>query len=341
MWELLAAIFGSASIATRVAADKASQRDAAREFESEQEKLKLFREFVTNERTVSAVNALMYAEDSIEVVAKELAEVFALLPELKGKELLWAKSNHRPPASNWFFVEFVLCVKRGCVPLTQQFHFSVSPYYIGNEVTGRPKYISMSESSCHAFAKWVTKTLGAYGNNVRLEYRSEHGHSKFVWTAEPESVSELDADAVCRDNWSEMVTNIALELSIKSKLETDAGLSEAQGELRRILSDLPNDIRVNNGMRHIYLTILMAKHGKVPMEDCCRPFCRYGLREPVEQCTSITLARHDEMKVYEWLETTLRENGMPEAELVYQPGSFAHGFSWKPFASVEGAKRFW
>lgn len=341
MWELLVSLFGGASIATKVITDKAEQKVAARRFEDEQTKLNRFRESVTNERTVKAVNDLMYSDNSVDAVAKELSEVFRILPELRGKEALWIKSNHRPPASNWYFVELVLCIKRGCVPITKQFSFDISPYYIGNNAGGRPQYVSMSESSCNAFANWATRTLQVYGNSVTLEYRPSQIPNRFVWvSATPGEIAPKVTEQE-QDTWTDRVTDMSFEISIKSKLQTADGKQEAEEELRTILQELPEITEVSNGLNHIYLVLLMAKHGKIPMEDACRPFCRYGFREPIEKCTGKKCTNRDILAVHKWLETTLRANGVPDAELIYHQGKFAHGFSWMPFASGENAKRLW
>ena len=185
MWELLGAIFGGAFILSKIVSDKASQQSARQNFEKEQYFLTRFRNSVTNERMVQAVKYYMSREDAKEQVAKELRELFLLIPELKGLEKYWNYSNHRPPASNWDFVELILCINRGCVPLTKQFAFAVSPYYIGNNAVGTPRYVAMSEASRAEFADWVVRKLETYGVVVDLKYDAKRGYREFVWRIEP------------------------------------------------------------------------------------------------------------------------------------------------------------
>ena len=339
MWELLAALFGGASIASKVASNKASQRLAAQRFENEQQKLKLFRESVTNERTVRAVNDYMSMDGSKEKVATELRELFLLLPELKGREQYWICSNHRPPASNWYFVELILCINRGCVPITKQFEFSISPYYIGNDASGAPRYISLSSRSLKRLADWITKKLHIYGVNINLKYKLIGGIEKFVWSTEMEEEREQEL-ADDRNDWTNSVTDMSMELSIKLSLESAEKQKEAMEVLRTIIPYLQTPDVVNDGLKRIYLAVLLAQFGKLSMEDCCRPLCRYGIREPIRQCMGIDIGDKGEIEIYKWLETTLSNCGVKNASIVFQSGKFAHGFSWEQFAT-DSYEKLW
>lgn len=181
MWELIVALLGGAWIATKVASDKAAIKSADKKFEDEQQRLKLFRESVTNEQTVSAVNDYMCMDGSRDKIAEELHELFQLVPELNGLEQYWICSNHRPPAGNWFFIELILCVKRGCVPLTKQFRFTINPYYIGQNLNGTPKYVAISNDSNQIIADWIVKKLQSYGVNIGLRYETPGWINQFVW----------------------------------------------------------------------------------------------------------------------------------------------------------------
>lgn len=339
MWELLAALFGGASIASKVASDKASQKLATQRFENEQQKLKIFRDSVTNERTVKAVNDYMGMEGSKEKVAYELRELFTLIPELKGREQCWLCSNHKPPASNWYFVELILCVNRGCVPTTKQFEFSISPYYIGNDSIGAPRYIGLSSKSRKTLANWITKKLQVYGVNINLISRTTGGIEKFVWSIEMDEDNEQEL-ADNRDDWTNLVTDMSMELSVKMSLDSVEKQKEAMAILRTIIPDLPDPVSVNDGLKHIYTVVLMAQLGKLPMEDCCRPLCRYGVKEPIQQCMRIDIGDNDEIKILKWLEAALKSHGVQDASIVFQSGKFAHGFSWEPFAT-DNYEKLW
>lgn len=191
MWELLAALFGGAAIALRVASDKTSQKHATQRFENEQQKLRLFRESVTNNRAVNAVNDYMSTDGSHGRVEHELRELFMLIPELKGREHCWLYSNHRPPASNWSFVELILCASRGCIPVTKQFEFTINPYYIGNSVSGAPRYVSLSDESCEILARWIERRLQAHGTHISLNYLVSGGINKFVWSVDPREDDDI------------------------------------------------------------------------------------------------------------------------------------------------------
>ena len=187
MWEFIAALFGGAAIASKVASDKAALRESSRNFEENQKILSSFRESVTNENTVNAVNDYMCTVGNEEAIEEELRELFQIIPELIGMEEYWCYSNHNPPAGNWFFIELVLCVKRGCVPLADQFFFTVNPYYIGQNLNGTPKYIAISEESNKLIAKWITKKLSMYGINIALVYKTKGWINEFVWAPAEEN----------------------------------------------------------------------------------------------------------------------------------------------------------
>ena len=136
MWELFIALFGGAYLASKASSDKRRTRAAIKKIEDDQKKLEIFRKSVTNNEMVSYVNDYMCIDDSGEKIEEELKELFSLIPELNGMEKYWRCYNNSPPAGNWLFIELILCVNRGCVPLTKQFDFTVYPYYIGNNLNG-------------------------------------------------------------------------------------------------------------------------------------------------------------------------------------------------------------
>lgn len=181
MWELFAAIFGCVYLASKIQSDKSAQREAREAFDRERRQLDIFRRLVTDQQTVFAVNEYMRSGKSNDQIVSELRLLFDKIPELKGKENHWLSYNHKPPAGNWSFIELVLCINRRCVPITRQYGFQISPYYIGNSSSGVPMYISLSAESCAIFADWVTNKFQSYGINVVLTYNPSNSVYKFVW----------------------------------------------------------------------------------------------------------------------------------------------------------------
>ena len=184
MWELFIALFGGAYLASKASSDKRRTRAAIKKIEDDQKKLEIFRKSVTNNEMVSYVNDYMCMDDSGEKIEEELKELFSLIPELNGMEKYWRCYNNSPPAGNWLFIELILCINRGCVPLTKQFDFTVYPYYIGNHINGTPKYVAISEESCKVFAKWIVERLSIYGIKINLVYNKSGWINNLKWAYE-------------------------------------------------------------------------------------------------------------------------------------------------------------
>ena len=184
MWELFAALFGGIYLTSKLSSDKRNTRAAIKKTEDGIKKLEVFRQSVTNDEMVSYVNDYMCMDDSGEKIEEELKELFSLIPELNGMEKYWRCYNNSPPAGNWFFIELILCINRGCVPLTKQFNFMIHPYYIGNHLNGTPKYVALSGESCKVLAKWMAERLSLYGIKINLAYKKSGWVDNFVWTYE-------------------------------------------------------------------------------------------------------------------------------------------------------------
>lgn len=181
MWEFFLALFGGAHLVSKVSSDKKALQKVQETHERKVAALQRFRAAVSNEKKVKEVSELMWDDTKIDEVQQELGKIFANIPELRGMEKFWVSSNAKPPASNWNFIEIVLCINRGCVPYASQCFFSIVPYYIGNDSRGKPQYLYLSEAGILAFNRWASNRLRDFGIVIGLKADKNMSHGTVTW----------------------------------------------------------------------------------------------------------------------------------------------------------------
>ena len=181
MWEFFLALFGGAQLAGRISSDKKAMKKVQETHKHKMAVLDSFRTAVTKESKVKEVSDLMWDESKISAVQAELGKIFVNIPELRGAEKFWLSSNKKPPASNWKFVELLLCINRGCVPYHSQIFFSVVPYYIGNDSRGVPQYIRLSDTGMIAFSRWASQRLEDFGIVIGMDIGSDVCSRTVTW----------------------------------------------------------------------------------------------------------------------------------------------------------------
>lgn len=349
MWAIFIALFGGLYWAFKLGNDRAKSNEADRRITDWRERNDRWQSSVLDEELNAKTMAMVETEEGFQELKDKALKVLRQLPGLE-----YADIQGRISSAAKHTVRFIEMVNHGKLPHGDESWLSGSLWSCLD--------LEFSKKAKAEFVRWVEKTMQQHGqSDARLYYNIVGYDAEFEWEQHMDtfenatSVNDPNLENIIHGESAEVIENRnAPKIMAKQRKKSyDKWTAEVNGGEMQAFLELEFDgdhwqsirettmqfLRKFPGLeladywfsnkdyhrncRGLIFLIEMVKKGKLPIDCWC------GIPENyLDTTVDIYPSRATKIAFMQWVEQTLKANGVTDAELYYVPTNNPK-FRWK------------